>query len=181
MWRELEFRPGTISEQSLETLPLLLQTSAVIKVSPAIPHLWVNSETGVLAIEDHARKLTLKQMVLDGYEAISGSRYVPQQTPPVPPTPNPSFPSWQSLKIQIEGKLSGMSDEELCLLMTDQAAFAQELHTWSKETGAGKQYIQAHKDSLQAAQSNKDLVAVRSNHKICNCRQMSLTGLAITL
>lgn len=140
-------------------------------MSPAIPHLWVDSETGVLAIQDHARKMTLKQMVLDGYVAISGSQYVSQQrtNEPTPPRPNPRFESggdtssWESLRIQIQGKLNGMEDEELCTLITDQAAFAQELQTWLKETLSGKQYIQAHKDNLQAAQSNKDLMAVWSN------------------
>lgn len=107
-------------------------------------------------------------MVLDGYVAISGSQYFPQRsTTRLPPSRSiPQFDvvsgtsSWQRLKIQIEGQLSGMEDEELFRLMTDQAVFAQELHTWLKETGAWKQYIQAHKDSLQTAQSNKDLIAV---------------------
>ena len=147
----------------------MVQARAVVKVSPVIPHLWVNSTTGVLQLEAQTQKLTLKQMVLDGHEAISGSQYVPQQDPiarHVPSRPPPQVHSgqgtgsWQSLTAQIETKLGGMGDEELFRLMTDPAAYSQELHSWLKEISTGKQYSQAHKDCLQAAQSNKDLIAV---------------------
>eukprot|EP00892_Ulva_mutabilis_P002416 jgi/Ulvmu1/12175/UM085_0039.1 len=142
-------------------------TNAVLKVTPVIPHVWVDSDTGVLEIQNHTEKTSLKQMVLDGYVAISGSQYVPQGSTTRPGSSKPTARhnpgreavAWQSLKGQIERKLQSMDDEQLFKLVTDQSAFMQELQSWVKETGAAKQYFQVHKEKVQAAQSNKDLMA----------------------
>lgn len=146
-----------------------MQTDAMLKVSPRIPHVWVDSDTGVLGLQNHDEKTTLTQMVQDGYVAISGSQYVPQQSTttlnafeaPTRFQTGRATVSLPRLKHQIERKLDSLDDEQLLNLMTDQATFMQELQAWLKETDVAKQHVQVHTEKVQAAQSNKDLMAVR--------------------
>ena len=152
-----------------------MQSNAEIVVSPIIQHFWVNQSTGVFDPGENNSHKVLKHLMLDAYEALSGTRYVPQSsgmasgaahtggtqhsTGPSHSTPVAS----SQLQGRIQSKLQSLDNEELFKLLTDSQAFNSELQSWLRETEAGKQHAQVHKTLLQAAQSSKDLLAVRPN------------------
>jgi hypothetical protein len=134
-----------------------------MRVSPTFEHIWVDQSTGVFHPGESSQQKTLKQLMLDGYEALSGTRYVPQTAArPLRSSAGQSMPYTSSqIKDRIQSHLRSMDNEEIFKLLTDSQAFNQELQSWLRETEAGKTHRQVHKALLQAAQSSKDLAAVR--------------------
>lgn len=146
----------------------VVQSDAELCVTPIIQHFWVNQSTGVFDPGENGPHKPLKQLMLDGYEALSGTRYVPQSAAmqsasarqPAGPSHSTAVTSSQ-IQGQIQSKLQSLDNEELFKLLTDSQAFNSELQSWLRETAAGKKHTQVHKTLLQTAQSSKDLVAVR--------------------
>jgi hypothetical protein len=142
-----------------------LQSDAELRVSPTFEHIWVDQSTGVFHPGESSHHKPLKLLMLDGYEALSGTRYVPQTA--AHPSRNSagsslSMPVTSSqIKGRIQSHLNSLDNEELLKLLTDSQAFNHELQLWLRETEAGKKHSQVHKVLLQAAQATKDLVAVR--------------------
>ena len=150
-----------------------MQSDVEISVSPIIQHFWVNQSTGVFDPGENSSHKVLKQLMLDGYEALSGTCYVPQSAGmpsggmhtggrqhAAAPARSPAITSSQ-IQGRIQSKLQSLDNEELFKLLTDSQAFHSELQSWLRDTEAGKKHSKVHKELLQAAQSSKDLVAVR--------------------
>jgi hypothetical protein len=167
-----------------------VQSDAELRVSPIIQHFWVNQSTGVFDPGESSSHNSLKQLMLDGYEALSGTRYVPQSSA-MPIRPSGLRPASSShstsmtssqLHSRIQSKLQSLDNEELFKLVTDSQAFNAELQSWLRETEAGKKHMQVYKALLQAAQSSKDLVAVRSySTRMCLCSIVDASHIVMIL
>lgn len=160
-----------VGEDATSADASVVQSDAELRVTPIIQHFWVDQSTGVFDSGDSSSHKALKQLVLDGYEALSGTRYVPQsaampsgstQAGRHPGTSHSIAPASSLIQSRAQSKLQSLDNEELFKLLTDSQAFSCELQSWLRETEAGKKHALAHKALLQAAQSSKDLVAVRS-------------------
>jgi hypothetical protein len=150
-------------------MTISVQSKAELHVTPIIQHFWVNQSSGVFDPGEQSLPKSLEQLMLDGHEALSGTRYVPQTSSLSGGAHSSSLTGGvghgagitsSQLKSKIRAKLQNLGNEELFTVFTNPEAFMRELQCWLRETEAGKKHAEASKSLLQAAQASKDLVAV---------------------
>jgi hypothetical protein len=159
---------------------LVLQGKSTLRVSPKIQHFWVDQSTGILDQGGGGTASTLKEIMMNGYEALSGTGYVPARTAAAPASPFLSMSAsgasysghlsghvLNALEGRIREKLETLENEELCALITDEKLFMDELQIWLAETDSGQMLAKMQRDLVRVAQTNKDLKAVCAGATIC--------------